>query len=501
MNADRRTWMGLVVVLLGLSVQAEPVVLEVEVVPGAGWRSGNGAEKRSVPLAEVPGLGTATLAMDRRHVRIDFTFEEGVGGPNSTVLLPSLPEDVPVTMTWKIDGAKGLLLESVGGVMQRDPDARFERRWEAPDPAILSAEALGGDGAEVLSARITEPGLTRRARRLDELEAVLGRSTPPSLPVMDRLGEVLFEEAFAADGGLPADWTLEGPADAAVRGERLEIRSNKPDAVHPDHGHSVVWAPVELPASGYVVDWTFTPLSDAGLAIVFFDARPNQRGVDDLFDPALPERSGDFKHYVAGALDSYHVSYFATVPFNPGRGNSNLRKNKGLVMMAVGPMAEATPGEPIAMRLIRDGDRIRLLADGEVVMDATDDDRDRFGASLRGGRLGFRQMQWAEAAYDDVVVRRLKSADRAAARKRRRSAAPTRTRCRPATTFTFTGSGGDELAIVRDASPDPQRLPGPRPALETFHGGGRVGGTPVQFRAPAEALAERGIVTLSARIA
>ena len=392
----------------GSPALTEPIVVEVVVEPGPGWQSGRGAEKRSVPLARVEGLGTATLGMDARSVRIQWAFEEEVGGPPSNVRLPALPEGLPVHLTWEIDGAEGLLLEAVGGVEQRDRDARFEQRWASPDPASLRVTPLGDPSAEVTTARVVAAGEALRVRRLGELEAVLGRSTPPPLPVDGRLGDVLYEEAFAADGPLPADWTLEGPADATVRGGRLEVRSNKPDAVHPDHGHSVLWAPVELPAGGYVVDWAFTPLSDAGLAIVFFDTRPNRSGAGSIFDPSLPERSGDFKHYVAGALDSYHVSYFATVPFNPGRGNSNLRKNAGLVLMAVGPMAEATPGEPIAMRLIRDGNRIRLLADGAVVMDAVDDDPDRFGPPLLGGRLGFRQMQWAEAAYDDVVVRELR---------------------------------------------------------------------------------------------
>ena len=132
-------------------------------------------------------------------------------------------------------------------------------------------------------------------------------------------------------------------------------------------------------------------------------------------------------------------------------------------------------------------------------MDATDDDRDRFGAPLRGGRLGFRQMQWAEAAYDDVVVRHLKSADRDDSAAETPTVRGARKNDMP-TTFTHTGPGGDKLAIVRYATPDPRRFPGPRPAWVTFHGGGwSAGARPIPC--PAKALAERGIVTLRASIA
>ena len=396
---------------------AEPVRVEVTVEPGPGWRSGHGAEERSVPLVEVPGLGAGTLAMDRRHVRIDWVFEDAVGGPRSSVLLPGLPAGEVFVASWEIDGGAGLLLESVGGVPQRDPGARFEQRWAQPDAGGLEAVSLGGEAARVHAASVRpvggEPPSAGAAGASSELARALGRAEPDPLPLGGRLGAVLYEEGFDG-GGLPAGWTLEGPAEVAVRGGRLEVVSNKPDAVHPDHGHSVLWAPAELPApgealgsGGYVVDWSFTPLTEAGLAIVFFDQRPNHPDAASIFDPTMPPRSGGFNQYVAGALDGYHVSYFATVPFNPGRGNSNLRKNRGLVLMAVGPMAEAAAGRPVAMRLIRDGPRIRLLADGEVVVDAVDEDPGRFGPTLRGGRLGFRQMQWARAAYDDVIVRAL----------------------------------------------------------------------------------------------
>ena len=373
-------------------------------------RSGSGAPKANVTLATLPGVGRAALRIDARELRFGWEWDDAVDAPPAYFRLPELDggDDGRVTLRWAWNAADARLLETLDGVPQRDTAARFPEPWTVPTP-IGPAAPGAADDLEPLGLTVIDVRLERDAA-IDN-----GDLPPPPSPgtdatpmdVEDRLGPPLFQTGFDTPGALDG-WIIEGPAVPTFENGRLVLRSSKPEARRPDHGHFTLWAPVDLPEA-YVVDWTFEPLKREGLAIVFFDARPNVPGVTDLTDPRLEPRDGTFRNYVAGDLDSHHISYYAQAAQNPGRAYANLRKNRGLRLMALGTPAlqaddlEATP-RAVHMRLIRDGHRIQLQADGRVILDATDDDPARFGPPLNGGRLGLRQMQWTHAAYDDLTV-------------------------------------------------------------------------------------------------
>ena len=63
--------------------------------------------------------------------------------------------------------------------------------------------------------------------------------------------------------------------------------------------------------------------------LVFLNARAVNGA--NVFGPAFQSRTGVFKQYHSGDLNSYHISYWAA-----GRGFANLRKNHGFHLAASG---------------------------------------------------------------------------------------------------------------------------------------------------------------------
>jgi hypothetical protein len=224
-----------------------------------------------------------------------------------------------------------------------------------------------------------------------------------------RLGPPIYEKTFD-EPQVISDWTIEGPAQLRVDNGKLHYASIASQAVEPEHGHSVLWFPVELPET-YLIEWTFKPTSEHGLGILFFDAVPVDLELESILDPAMPPRDGSFAGYVKGAIRSYHVSYFANTPFNPERGNTHLRGNPGLRMLATGP--DAVPvvpfdqRQPVRLRLIREADRVTFLADDRLILSHP---LPRFEPSEhkhQSARAGFRQMQWTRAEYGSLSIRPL----------------------------------------------------------------------------------------------
>lgn len=205
---------------------------------------------------------------------------------------------------------------------------------------------------------------------------------------------MLYSAAMGDAGGL-AGWVMEGPGRTGFADGWMTLDS--PGKA----GHCTYWCPEPLPAS-FTAEWDAQCLdTELGLCIVFFAAR-GPRG-EDLFDPALPPRDGLFPQYTMG-LRCYHISYYANTPDEPDRATSNLRKNPGSHVVAQGP--PAIPAQSTAVhhiRLVKDGARILLNADGRTSIDWTDDGR-AFGPVLEDGRIGFRQMQWTRFRYRNFTV-------------------------------------------------------------------------------------------------
>lgn len=213
-------------------------------------------------------------------------------------------------------------------------------------------------------------------------------------------GELVYSNPLAEKSDIE-DWVLEGPGQISFQNGWMQMKSTRPDG---PEGHIVHWCDNRFPES-FVAQWDFKLESRHGLCIVFFAAK----GVNDesIFHPDLQPRNGEFMQYVNGDIQSYHISYYANTPFNPGRLASNLRKNPGLYLCANGPIGiNPRSDKEHQVTLIKNGSHIQLGVDGRKSIDWRDDG-ERFGETLQDGNIGFRQMQWTIGKYKDFRVYRL----------------------------------------------------------------------------------------------
>jgi hypothetical protein len=140
------------------------------------------------------------------------------------------------------------------------------------------------------------------------------------------------------------------------------------------------------------------------LNIVFINAR----GIngENIFDPALAPRTGVFKQYHSGDLNSYHISYWAG-----DRGHANLRKNKGFALVASGNdlIRDAPEGSFQTIRVYKKGGLIRMMVDDVVSLAYDDDGTSNGPVHVHSGWIGLRQMgHTVKCQYGHVKVFPLK---------------------------------------------------------------------------------------------
>lgn len=205
-----------------------------------------------------------------------------------------------------------------------------------------------------------------------------------------RKGELLYanELGQASD---TAGWRMEGKGELAFAGNWMKMWSAG------EKGHHVLWCPLPFPAH-FIAEWEVQNLHpEAGLCIVFFSATGLRQ--EDIFDPSLPLRDGTFTQYTKGAINTYHISYYANGKDQPGRETAHLRKNKGFHLVQ-----EKESGIPIhssaihRIKMIKHQGHIQLMIDDRTVIDWQDDGK-KYGAVLGGGKIGFRQMKWTQFQY------------------------------------------------------------------------------------------------------
>jgi hypothetical protein len=213
-----------------------------------------------------------------------------------------------------------------------------------------------------------------------------------------RRDAVLHENALATPSDV-ADWRLEGQAGISFPAGRLRLESVLPKE-HGQKANFVLWCPVEFP-DGVGIEFDFHPVREPGLAMFWFCARGRQG--EDIFDPRLAPRRGQYDQYRFGDINAYHAAYFRRG--KPGSFQiCNLRKSHGFHLVAQG-------GDPIPSGVYEPPYRIRVLVrDGwvqfeidELVAYTWHDD-----APLRGGKIGFRQMAPLVAEYANLHVWKLK---------------------------------------------------------------------------------------------
>lgn len=206
-------------------------------------------------------------------------------------------------------------------------------------------------------------------------------------------------------------WVPEGPmvageydggANAALEvSGALELSGALDDEEFGDHAHWTLWCPEVFP-DRIRIRWEFRPISEPGLAMLFFAAEGH--GGRDLFSSELARRNGYYPQYHSGDIDALHVSYFRH-KYESERAfrTCNLRKSAGFELVAQGadplPPAEDANGF-YAMEVIKDGPHVEFSINGLSLFDWTDPSEKVLG----GGRIGFRQMAPLKAAYRNLTV-------------------------------------------------------------------------------------------------
>jgi hypothetical protein len=217
-----------------------------------------------------------------------------------------------------------------------------------------------------------------------------------------RLGRCLHASALATPEDV-ADWRLEGRAALSFPQARLRLESVVPRQ-EGQKANYVLWCPAEFP-DGVCIEFEFHPVREPGLAMLWFSAR-GRRG-EDLFDPHLKPRAGEYDHYRYGDINAYHAAYFRRG--KPGGFQlCHLRKSHGfhLVAQAGDPIPSFVYEPPYRIRvLVRDG-WVQFEID-ELVVYTWHDDGSVGGPPLAGGKIGFRQMAPLVAEYGNLAVHAL----------------------------------------------------------------------------------------------
>lgn len=208
-------------------------------------------------------------------------------------------------------------------------------------------------------------------------------------------GKLLYESTMRTPESVKG-WIMEGPGTVDFKEGWMHMISPE------EKMHHVYWCDETFP-SRFIAEWEAQNLeTDAGLCIVFFAAR-GENG-EDIFDPTLPKRNGDFKFYTRGKIVSYHISYYTNAAHNPDRGYANLRKNNKFILVQSGEEGIPTQSEKIhKMQLIKDGSHIIMFIDDRKIIDWRDDGKTH-GPVYTSGKIGLRQMKWTHFRYRNFKV-------------------------------------------------------------------------------------------------
>ena len=117
--------------------------------------------------------------------------------------------------------------------------------------------------------------------------------------------DILYENALARPADV-ADWVMEGDGIASFPRGKMRQESLRPREAG-QAGNIVHWCPLTFP-DNISISWEFQPLTEPGLAILFFSAL-GMNG-EDILSASLAERNGPYEQYHHGDFNALHVSYF-----------------------------------------------------------------------------------------------------------------------------------------------------------------------------------------------
>jgi hypothetical protein len=211
--------------------------------------------------------------------------------------------------------------------------------------------------------------------------------------------KLLYRNTFNSSNAI-ATWIAEGPFEASVSNNTLELRG----AGGPDD-YFVYWLPEVFPDQ-IRITWEFLPTQEPGLAMFFFGATSISGG--SIFDDGLKPRNGSYPQYHSSDIRLLHASYFRRRwPEERAFHLANLRKSPGFNLVAQG--ADPLPSVPdtgsafYKVEVIKDKRNVRFSINGLLVF-SFDDTKTDTGPVVRDGRIALRQMQPLIARYRNLEV-------------------------------------------------------------------------------------------------
>ncbi len=219
------------------------------------------------------------------------------------------------------------------------------------------------------------------------------------------IADVLYMNHLAS----PADirgFVMEGHASATFPNDRLRIENLLPSDLG-QKANLVFWCPERFP-DNVSIQWEFQPFREPGLAMMFF-ACSGTNG-EDILDPKLKSRAGEYNHYKDGDIRTLHISYFRRRLVTERAFHFvNLRRTPGfkLVGQAPDPLPPVPdwPG-PYKMEIIKAGQVVVMKMNDHIVLDSRNFPPDILG-KYESGNIGFRQMAPLIGEYANLIVSKL----------------------------------------------------------------------------------------------
>lgn len=213
---------------------------------------------------------------------------------------------------------------------------------------------------------------------------------------------LIYENPLASAADIEG-FVLEGSALLSFPNGRLRME-NAMSAEEGQKANYVLWCPVEFPKK-IQVEWEFWPVREPGLCILFFAAKG--RNGEDIFDPGLARRMGEYPQYHHGDINAFHVSYFRRKEEDERAFHTcNLRKSYGFHLVAQGadPLPDCADAKPpYKISITGGGNSVKFSIDGLDIFDF-EDDGETYGPLLGGGRIGFRQLAPFIGEYANLRV-------------------------------------------------------------------------------------------------
>ncbi|KAF5025675.1 hypothetical protein F66182_2281 [Fusarium sp. NRRL 66182] len=220
----------------------------------------------------------------------------------------------------------------------------------------------------------------------------------PLLAASAMAEKLLYRNTFNSSHAIQ-DWIAEGPAQASVSNNTLELTGSD---------NFVYWVPEVFPER-IRITWEFSPIEEPGLAIFFFGAASVAGG--SIFDEHLRPRNGSYPQYHSSDIRTLHISYFRRRWADERAFHlANLRKSPGFHLVSQGadplPDVEDTQGAYYKVEVIHDKRDVKFSINGLELFSWQDVDS-ATGPVVRGGRIGFRQMNPLVARYRNLEVWKL----------------------------------------------------------------------------------------------